>query len=159
MLAFETPNLLLPPPYNLEFPIPPEKWVWIFPGATQWTISMMTGITGILYHLFLHFFLHWQRKEQTITFEGLPKWFCLLNLSLFLLNLFSFSQENVLLGSDYPFPLGEPHPGKLIEDVYKENVELRVSTHGTVMHPVNEEACLTRYLLAEFFAFMSQSPH
>ncbi|CAH3152351.1 unnamed protein product, partial [Porites lobata] len=26
-------------------------------------------------------------------------------------------QENVILGSDYPFPLGEHHPGKLIEDV------------------------------------------
>lgn len=41
---------------------------------------------------------------------------------------FSFSQENVLLGSDYPFPLGEPHPGKLIADVYKDDVELRVRT-------------------------------
>lgn len=34
-------------------------------------------------------------------------------------------EENVLLGSDYPFPLGEHHPGKLIADVYKENMELR----------------------------------
>ena len=103
------------------------------------------------------FFWHWQRKEQTVTFEGLRKWFCLLNLSLFLLKLFSFSQENVLLGSDYPFPLGEPHPGKLIADVYKDNVELRVSTYGTVMHPVNKQARLTRYLLAELFAFVNQS--
>ena len=70
---------------------------------------------------------------------------------------FSFSQENVLLGSDYPFPLGEPHPGKLIADVYKDNVELRVSTYGTVMHPVNKQARLTRYLLAELFAFVNQS--
>ena len=37
-----------------------------------------------------------------------------------------FFQENVILGSDYPFPLGEHHPGKLIEDVYKDDLELRV---------------------------------
>ena len=38
-----------------------------------------------------------------------------------------FFQENVILGSDYPFPLGEHHPGKLIEDVYKDDLELRVT--------------------------------
>src|SRR5947208_1153355 len=32
-----------------------------------------------------------------------------------LLNL--FGAERVALGSDYPFPLGEPHPGKLIEPI------------------------------------------
>ena len=32
----------------------------------------------------------------------------------------------MILGSDYPFPLGEHHPGKLIEDVYKDDLELRV---------------------------------
>ena len=35
-------------------------------------------------------------------------------------------QENVILGSDYLFPLGEHHPGKLIVDVYKDDLELRV---------------------------------
>lgn len=30
--------------------------------------------------------------------------------------------ENVCLGSDYPFPLGEAHPGKLIHDVYPDAV-------------------------------------
>ena len=40
--------------------------------------------------------------------------------------LFCFVQENVILGSDYPFPLGEHHPGKLIEDAYKDDLELRV---------------------------------
>ena len=44
---------------------------------------------------------------------------------LYLLILLFF-QENVILGSDYPFPLGEHHPGKLIEEVYKDNPELRV---------------------------------
>ena len=39
---------------------------------------------------------------------------------------FCFFQENVILGSDYPFPLAEHHPGKLIEDVYKDDLELRV---------------------------------
>lgn len=37
----------------------------------------------------------------------------------------TIGQENVLLGSDYPFPLGEHHPGKLIEEVYKDNAELK----------------------------------
>jgi aminocarboxymuconate-semialdehyde decarboxylase len=26
-------------------------------------------------------------------------------------------QDNICMGSDYPFPLGEPHPGKLIEEM------------------------------------------
>ena len=37
-----------------------------------------------------------------------------------------FFLENVILGSDYPFPLGEHHPGKLIKDVYKDDLELTV---------------------------------
>ena len=45
-----------------------------------------------------------------------------------------FFQENVILGSDYPFPLGEHHPGKLIEDVYKDDLELRVREQS---HPVS----------------------
>lgn len=53
---------------------------------------------------------------------SLTKWF------IFSSKPFSSPQENVLLGSDYPFLLGEPHPGKLIADVYKDNVELRVRT-------------------------------
>ena len=47
---------------------------------------------------------------------------CILFLFLFVF----FFQENVILGSDYPFPLGEHHPGKLIEDVYKDDLELMV---------------------------------
>lgn len=63
--------------------------------------------------------------------KGRLKWFCMLTFSQ-KCKLFSFFfQENVLLGSDYPFPLGEPHPGKLIADVYKENTEVRVRTQGT----------------------------
>ena len=42
------------------------------------------------------------------------------------MSILYFLQENVILGSDYPFPLGEHHPGKLIEDVYKDDLELRV---------------------------------
>ncbi len=33
--------------------------------------------------------------------------------------------EKIMLGSDYPFPLGESHPGKLIEKVYFDNEELK----------------------------------
>ena len=48
---------------------------------------------------------------------------CILFVCLFVCFFFL---ENVILGSDYPFPLGEHHPGKLIEDVYKDDLELRV---------------------------------
>ena len=35
-------------------------------------------------------------------------------------------QDNVLLGSDYPFPLGEHHPGKLVETVFAEDEDVMV---------------------------------
>ena len=35
-------------------------------------------------------------------------------------------QEKVILGSDYPFPLGEHHPGKLIESIEDWSDELKV---------------------------------
>ena len=55
---------------------------------------------------------------------------------LFCFVLFCFFQENVILGSDYPFPLGEHHPGKLIEDAYKDDLELRVreQSHSVKFH-------------------------
>ncbi|WP_411022927.1 amidohydrolase family protein, partial [Salmonella sp. s51228] len=34
-------------------------------------------------------------------------------------------EDNVLLGSDYPFPLGEQHPGKLIESIESYNFNLK----------------------------------
>ena len=30
-------------------------------------------------------------------------------------------EDNICLGSDYPFPLGEHHPGKMIEELNFEN--------------------------------------
>jgi len=38
-----------------------------------------------------------------------------------LLNL--FGAERIALGSDYPFPLGEAHPGKLIESIKELSAE------------------------------------
>lgn len=35
-------------------------------------------------------------------------------------------QDNVILGSDYPFPLGEHHPGKLIESIPEWDDGLKV---------------------------------
>ena len=35
-------------------------------------------------------------------------------------------KDNVVLGSDYPFPLGEHHPGKLIESMEDFDEELKV---------------------------------
>ena len=37
--------------------------------------------------------------------------------------------DNVVLGSDYPFPLGEHHPGKLIESVEDWDDETKVRVH------------------------------
>jgi len=34
-------------------------------------------------------------------------------------------EDKIVLGSDYPFPLGEHHPGKLIEKVYHYNKSVR----------------------------------
>ena len=39
--------------------------------------------------------------------------------------------DNVVLGSDYPFPLGEHHPGKLIESVQDWDQETKVITLST----------------------------
>lgn len=39
-------------------------------------------------------------------------------------------EDNVVLGSDYPFPLGEHHPGKLIESIedWDQDVKVRGQT-------------------------------
>ena len=60
----------------------------------------------------------------------------LLLLCCFVLFCFVFFQENVILGSDYPFPLGEHHPGKLIKDAYKDDLELTVreQSHSVKFH-------------------------
>ena len=38
-------------------------------------------------------------------------------------------QDRVILGSDYPFPLGEHHPGKLIESIQDWEQPLKVQTY------------------------------
>ena len=48
------------------------------------------------------------------------------SLSCMFILFYCFLEDNVILASDYPFPLGEHHPGKLIEDVYKDDLDLRV---------------------------------
>lgn len=41
-------------------------------------------------------------------------------------------EDRVILGSDYPFPLGEHHPGKLIDSVQDWDSELKVRRKYTV---------------------------
>jgi hypothetical protein len=41
-------------------------------------------------------------------------------------NIFSFFQDKVILGTDYPFPLGELEPGKLIESMEEFDEEAEV---------------------------------
>ena len=50
----------------------------------------------------------------------------LIILHVYFILFYCFLEDNVILASDYPFPLGEHHPGKLIEDVYKDDLDLRV---------------------------------
>lgn len=38
-------------------------------------------------------------------------------------------QDKVILGSDYPFPLGEHKPGSLIQSTYKDNREIEVKIY------------------------------
>lgn len=35
-------------------------------------------------------------------------------------------QDKIVLGSDYPFPLGEHHPGKLIDSILDWSIGLKV---------------------------------
>lgn len=38
----------------------------------------------------------------------------------------TMGEDRVILGSDYPFPLGEHHPGKLIESMQEWDAKLKV---------------------------------
>ena len=71
---------------------------------------------------------------------------CILFLFLFVVVVVVvvFFQENVILGSDYPFPLGQHHRGKMIKDVYKDDLELRVTEQS---HSVS------RFFSSFFFFF------
>ena len=41
--------------------------------------------------------------------------------------------ERIALGSDYPFPLGEPHPGRLIESAGLDAPTMARLLHGTAL--------------------------
>ncbi len=41
--------------------------------------------------------------------------------------------DKVLLGSDYPFPLGEHHPGKLVEGMLTWDAETKVEREGVIV--------------------------
>ena len=50
-----------------------------------------------------------------------------------------FGPKQLALGSDYPFPLGEHHPGKLIESMpYDDTIKARL-LHGTALEWLNVE--------------------
>ena len=70
-------------------------------------------------------------------------------MCIFYYYYYLFLQENVILGSDYPFPLGEHHPGKLIKDVYKDDLELRVREQS---HSVSR---LFSFFFFSFFFFLA----
>ena len=42
--------------------------------------------------------------------------------------------DQVMLGSDYPFPLGEPQPGKLIESMLYEESIIEMLLHGAALN-------------------------
>lgn len=41
--------------------------------------------------------------------------------------------DRVILGSDYPFPLGEHHPGKLIESIQDWDQNTKVMLHSILL--------------------------
>ena len=43
----------------------------------------------------------------------------------------TMGEDNVVLGTDYPFPLGELHPGKLIESIQDWPNSTKVLTNNT----------------------------
>jgi aminocarboxymuconate-semialdehyde decarboxylase len=45
--------------------------------------------------------------------------------------------DQVMLGSDYPFPLGEPEPGKLIESMSYEESIIEMLLHGSALNWLN----------------------
>ena len=47
--------------------------------------------------------------------------------------------DQVMLGSDYPFPLGEPQPGKLIESMSYEEAIIEMLLHGAALNWLNLE--------------------
>ena len=51
---------------------------------------------------------------------------CSLNYVTVLHNVLLSLQKRVMLGSDYPFPLGEHHPGKLIESIEDMDDDMKV---------------------------------
>lgn len=51
-----------------------------------------------------------------------------------------YGENRVILGSDYPFPLGEHHPGKLIENVDLSNVVKEQLLSGNALEWLNKKA-------------------
>lgn len=51
-----------------------------------------------------------------------------------------YGENRVILGSDYPFPLGEHHPGKLIENVDLSNVVKDQLLSGNALEWLNKKA-------------------
>ena len=74
-------------------------------------------------------------------------------------------QNRVMLGSDYPFPLGEHHPGKLIESIDDMEEDLKVMNslkhlRSLWFDPSHRHfllSCLVILLIIEVFIFVSGS--
>ena len=57
------------------------------------------------------------------------------DLLLYMLKL--MGARSVALGSDYPFPLGEDHPGKMIESMRLDDEIVARLLHGTALEWLN----------------------
>lgn len=68
--------------------------------------------------------------------------------------LSTIGEDNIVLGSDYPFPLGEHHPGKLVESVEDWDQERKVRvchrpySEQVQLLSVQLSLCRTRFLVA-----------
>lgn len=53
---------------------------------------------------------------------------CVVSCYYKIYNVFLYYQDRVILGTDYPFPLGELEPGKLIDSMDDFDNKLKVSS-------------------------------
>lgn len=73
----------------------------------------------------------------------------------------TMGEERVILGSDYPFPLGEHHPGKLIESVQDWDKSMKVSNlvigHGSLI--LFNILCIGKIIVEKCSGISWSGPH
>ena len=82
-------------------------WVSMHPNENDFSCKAKLGLTFV----------------EIVVFRILVKSFIVNVIFPF---LWFYYQDRIILGSDYPFPLGEHHPGKLVESMDDLSPKLKV---------------------------------